>query len=97
MIEEGRRIRPKMARVDRLCKHCNKEVIEDEVHFLLSCENYKDERIMLLGKIALFYPHFNAIPDDKSKFIFLMIQENIEITKMIVLFIQKSFQIRCFV
>lgn len=25
---------------DRLCKMCNKGVIEDEVHFLLNCEKY---------------------------------------------------------
>ena len=39
-IERGRHQRPKIERPDRLCKRCNSGAIEDEVHFLLSCNRY---------------------------------------------------------
>ena len=40
MIEEGRRKRPIIPREERICKTCNK--IEDEVHFLIDCDKYKE-------------------------------------------------------
>ena len=94
MIEEGRRIRPKVERGDRLCKFCSINAIEDEIHFLINCSKYKVERTILFEKIARIYPNFNAIPDDKSKFIFLMTQENIDVTKMMAFFLKKSFETR---
>ena len=94
MIEEGRRVRPKVERGDRLCKFCSINAIEDEIHFLINCNKYKEERTVLFEKIVRIYPSFNTIPDDKSKFIFLMTQENIDVTKMMALFIKKSFETR---
>ena len=43
MIEEGRRKRPIIPREERICKTCNK--IEDEIHFLVDCDKYKDDRM----------------------------------------------------
>ena len=94
MIEEGRRKRPKIERIDRLCKHCDKDAVDDEIHFLLSCTKYTAGRNVLLEKISHLYPNFNTISDNKSKFIFLLTQENIEVTKMLAIFIRQSFQVR---
>ena len=44
MIEEGRRNRPRIDRINRLCLHCNKSSIEDEMHFLIKCSKYNNER-----------------------------------------------------
>ena len=43
MIKEGRRMRPKLPRNERICNTCN--TIEDEIHFLIECEKYKYDRI----------------------------------------------------
>ena len=81
MIEDGRKRRPILDRNDRLCPNCNK--VEDEIHFLLDCTKYKEERNNMFSKIESFFPNFCKIPGSKSKFIFLMTQENIDVTKII--------------
>ena len=51
MIEEGRRKRPKIERVNGLCKHCDKDAVEDEINFLLSYPKYTAGRSILVEKI----------------------------------------------
>ena len=63
MIEEGRRKRP---REERKCKTCNK--IEDEIHFLLDCDKYKDDRMDKFNIIINEVPCFEDMPDSKTKF-----------------------------
>ncbi|XP_045167413.2 RAB6A-GEF complex partner protein 2-like [Mercenaria mercenaria] len=43
-IETGRH--RKIERENRLCRKCNKNIIEDEFHFLLCCEFYSELRMM---------------------------------------------------
>ena len=81
MIEEGRRKRPIIPRNERLCKTCNK--LEDEIHFLIDCDRYKYDRIEMFKEIINEFPNFGDIIDSKSKFIFLMSQENKSITILI--------------
>ena len=92
MIEEGRKQSPKIDRADRLCPHCNK--VEDEIHFLIDCDKYKDDRKIMYQKIDRYFPNFSNINENKSKFIFLMSQENTEVTKIIATHIHKWYQIR---
>ena len=92
MIEEGRRVRPRINREDRKCPNC--KVIEDEVHFLIDCEKYKKERETAFQAINQFFPTFDSITQSRDKFIFLMSQENVEVTLIITTFIHKSFMIR---
>lgn len=80
-IEEGRRCKPKIDKENRICIECNK--VEDEVHFLIDCKKYTEERNDLFAKIASIYPNFNKIPDSLNKFIFLMSQENVYLTKIL--------------
>ena len=47
MIEEGRKIRPRISRNDRLCKACN--ILEDEIHFLIDCKKYKNKRELMFN------------------------------------------------
>ena len=92
MIEEGRKQRPRINRADRLCLFCSK--LEDEIHFLIYCKRYKEERTEMYEKIEKFFPNFRRIIDSKSKFIFLMSQENIDTTKIIATYIHRWYQIR---
>ena len=43
-IETGRW--EKLKREERLCKHCNRNLIEDEAHLIFDCSNYSTERSM---------------------------------------------------
>ena len=43
-IETGRYIRPRMAPEDRVCLICNNGQVEDEIHFLLVCDEYGESR-----------------------------------------------------
>ena len=58
-IELGRRIKPKIPANNRLCKKCDNNVVEDEMHFILDCDLYSQERM------NLFYS-CNLNPADKT-------------------------------
>ena len=88
MIEEGRKRRPIINRCDRLCPNCNK--VEDEIHFLIDCSKYNNERKIMYNKIEAFLPNFSEIPDSKSKFILLMTQGNLEVSKILATYIYKG-------
>ena len=92
MIEEGRRIRPKIAREDRKCAECN--IVEDEIHFLIDCNNYKFQRETAFQAIQNIFPNFNQIINSKDKFIFLMSQENINVSRILSRFIFETLMIR---
>ena len=90
MIEEGRRKRPIIPREERICKTCNK--IEDEIHFLINCD--KDDRTDKFKIIINEVPCFEDMPDSKTKFIYLMSQENKNLTNLIAQCIHTWFEIR---
>ena len=92
MIEEGRKHRPKIDRADRLCPHCNN--VEDEIHFLIDCNKYQNDRIIMYQKIDQYFPNFSSIDESKPKFIFLMSQENLDVTKIVTNYIHKWYQTR---
>ena len=54
---------------DRTCKHCI-QPIEDELHFVATCQLYDDARASLYSKIGEFCQNFHAL-DDNSKLIYL--------------------------
>lgn len=51
LVEKGRYFRPKIERKNRLCTNCNE--LEDEEHFLLYCEKFKDLRSNLFTKMNI--------------------------------------------
>ena len=81
MIEEGRRLRPQKPRNERTCKIC--DIVEDEIHFLIECKMFEDQRKILFDNICTKFPNFTRIIDNKAKFIFLLSQEDEHVTKMI--------------
>ena len=87
-IERGRYT--KLKREEQLCKACLK--IEDKPHFLLDCNLFKINN----DKIRLFMekevvPNFNFM-DNKQQFVFLMINEDINIISCISDIIFENFQ-----
>ena len=78
-IETGRYTKPKTPVDERLCKYCSANVIEDEKHFLLSCEFYSDLRLDLFIKMEQFLENFDRLDSD-DKFLTLMVNENIQPT-----------------
>ena len=80
MIEEGRRKRPMLPRNERLCDTCKK--LDDEIHFLIECDNYKCERFEKFKTITEV-PNFEQMTDSKANFIFLMTQENDKVLNLI--------------
>ena len=45
----------------RVCKMCNSNVVEDELHFLFMCERYNDLRYTLYQKISKYYSDFKSL------------------------------------
>ncbi len=60
LIETGRHM--KLKPEDRICKHCNLNEVEDEVHFLTKCKLYTNERKNFLDKIKAIFQieHLNS-------------------------------------
>ena len=57
-IERGRYKRPQVAPENRLCRQCDWDRAEDEIHFLLECPKYNHIRSVLVNKISQHYPMF---------------------------------------
>jgi hypothetical protein len=55
-IETGRYSKEKLIPSERICKMCELNVCEDEFHFVMSCELYKDERANFLHEISKLFP-----------------------------------------
>ena len=67
-IERGRH--DNTGRNDRICKHCNLNMIENEYHFLLVCPIYRDLRKKYLKNYYCHWPTLNKFDDlmtSKSK------------------------------
>jgi hypothetical protein len=65
-------------RQDRVCLHCSSGEVEDEIHYLLNCEKFKDERSNLICSISLGCPNFIQL-QNMEKFIWMMNSEDHEI------------------
>ena len=81
MIEVGRHKRPQILRANRTCFWCH-DNIEDEHHFIIGCQLY-GSRNRWLHDLGDKYPAFNSLSDNQ-KFIFLMSQEDPDITSSLV-------------
>ena len=91
MIEEGRHLRPTIPRENRWCKFC-KTAVESEQHMLIDCELYGN-RSPWFEKIFEKYPNFNVL-NSHQKFIFLMSQEDEQLTKETAEIISEWFNLR---
>ena len=63
-IERGHHTRRKTPIQERLCKSCG--VIEDEVHFILSCHINQNLRVDLIKNIVSIYPEFRNMTENEQ-------------------------------
>ena len=68
-IETGRYSRTELAH--RICKLCDSNAIESEVHFLIQCPLYVDQRQRMLDQALEQDDDFNLL-DDVNKVYFLL-------------------------
>ena len=76
-IETGRYTKPKVPLNQRTCTYCKNNCIEDEMHFLLSCNFYSDLRFLLSEKAYQIFNEYYDM-DLRDRFIFLMTNETIQ-------------------
>ena len=88
MIEDGRRLRPRIERSQRTYPICPNSV-EDECHLLITCPIYKDRDVIFL-KTERNIPAFKSM-NNKAKFVFLLFQEDTNINKNMAACIHKWF------
>ena len=93
MIEKGRQMRPRIERSERKCLVCVTEV-ENELHFVTQCPLYENERKALYQACQRNATAFEEIPTDEQKFIFILSNENTEVTNALAHFVCNSFDIR---
>ena len=89
-IETGRYARPRIPPEQRVCRMCNLNHTEDEMHFLFQCPAYEDYRKSLYDQI----PELQTISDHKLKLKLVMSLQNELLLTELGLFIVRSFQRR---
>ena len=61
---------------ERICKLCDLNTCEDEVHFISICPKFCNERRLLFQSASRSYPNFDRL-DSEQKLVFLMSNEDI--------------------
>ena len=90
-IEVGRHQRPKPPREDRVCFIC-KDKTEDEIHFLTECKLYGSHG-QYWNKVYEQFPQVATL-NREDQFIFLMAQEDEDITKTVLKWCSESLGLR---
>jgi hypothetical protein len=72
-VETGRYTRPRVQRIDRICRFCPIGKTEDEEHFLTVCPIYSG-RLQLYNNVTIQCPNFNNL-NNKAKTIYLLTAE----------------------
>ena len=84
-IERGRY--NKVPPENRLCIQCNQGAVEDELHFLLVCPKFADERRKFLDFVFQIFPNTESLQTD-ALFVWLMSAENVPINKKLSHFVR---------
>ena len=88
-LETGRYERPKLPAIERTCKICNLNTVEDETHYLLYCPKYSDLRQTLFDRVE--DPAFDNMQEqEKLKFL----TNDSSIVKITAQYIIDAFDIR---
>jgi hypothetical protein len=85
----GRRVEAK----DRLCQYCDMRECEDEIHFIMRCDLYKDMRTNLFASVGHKYHHFHTYTE-ADKFIWLMSNVDKSISNLLAKYVSDCFQQR---
>ena len=74
-------------RNERICKKCSSGCVEDEIHFLTNCENFKSDRDALFDFVCQRIPNFSIL-DNQHKFIYLLNCEDNQVLNAVGKFIK---------
>ena len=85
-IEVGRHSYPSIPANERLCRVCACNTVEDEIHLLLHCQGYAQERADFLNSIELHHPYFQHL-NMMDKFEYLMSSDNNQVINKLAKFI----------
>ena len=92
LIEKGRHLN--IPRDKRLCKLCESNEIEDELHFMLKCSYYDKIRVTLFNNISeACTVDFNKLSDNE-KFVFLMSVSDYDCILSILRYVNGAFEKR---
>ena len=89
-IETGRHVKPKISKEERICKNCALEEVEDELHFLLKCPLYCQQRTILMRTIL----SHTASESQEELFIILMKSKETAVIKALGKYIHTAFKMR---
>ena len=92
-IERGRHCKPPIERDKRFCLSF-KDKIEDETHFILECDMFKEERVTFLHYTKDIYPNFETIPTLEQKLIFLQTNENCHFLETFTRYLNTIYKLR---
>jgi hypothetical protein len=92
-IETGRYTRPKLVISKRICVYCDTNETEDELHFLIKCPHFKDERKALYKTCSNYICEFYNINED-SIFVQLMTSTDRNVILATARYIYTCFNIR---
>ena len=88
---KGRHQKPVLERSERKCPFCESE-IEDELHFIITCSEYENERNLLFTAYTENSIHFE-IMSNELKFIFIMSNEDLNVSSKLGSFVSNSMKI----
>jgi hypothetical protein len=91
-IEVGRYTAPKTPIIERICRNCSSNSIEDEQHFLLFCQKYNELRNKLI--IPCLNKNISNTNNYEAHFIWLLSNEDPNICKNIAKYINLCSTVR---
>jgi len=81
---------------DRICKLCDMNCVEDEMHFLVECTCYSHERQLLYDNAQVASANFSLLTEE-NKFLWLMTNENRDVIYALATYINNCFTKRNFI
>ena len=90
-IEKGRHVKPKIPEEQRLCKLCKDGSIENEIHSLLHCNAFIEERVKFFTQVL--QTDSDCLCDDSTEsFINIMKSKNVKVMFHVCKFLCKMFK-----
>ncbi len=63
---------------ERFCNFCKGNLVEDENHVVMGCDNYNDSQKEVIEKLLLIFPDFNS-KTEEEKIIYIISTKNVEL------------------
>ena len=92
-IERDRYKKPHVERSQRICEKCSSNQTEDELHFIINCPLYIDNREIMFNNIGELCPKFKDLPNE-AKCIWLFTNEDISVLELLGKYIIDCLDIR---